>query len=336
MKQALLMMVFSATALVSAAQLQNRDSYQHMLRFSYDNDFINLAGKGTDNQYTGGMRFDYFYTKDHPSRFFLDRWMPKAGTNAVNTFGWGLVQVAFTPEDISKTEPEVDDYPYAGGLFATHTLYSYNSLRKFNIQTEWSLGITGPYSFAAETQEGLHRLIHYQLPRGWDYQVPTDLLLNFNITAEKMLWEAGRWLELSGGATVKVGTMEDAAHLYGLIRIGKMKPYYEGFMQQYGAPREQKGRRFQVYAVAKPGLYLTAYNAFVDGGVFTGKTEYYKQQHGEFIPYTTDHNIHPVIDAGLQLVSGKIAFSVTQKIMPTLLVGYQPHSVGNISFSVSW
>jgi lipid A 3-O-deacylase len=328
-------MAFAAAGFFSVVHAQERSSYGHMFRFYYDNDFINFAGKGTDNEYTGGMRLDYFYTKDHRSRFFLDRWMPKAGSNAVNTFGWSLMQVAFTPDDIKKIDPPVNDYPYAGGLFAIHSVYSSDPVRKINIQTEVSAGISGPFSYAAETQEGIHRWINYQLPMGWDHQMPTDLLLNLSITGEKLLWQQGRWLELSGGAALKVGTMEDAANVYGLIRIGKMDPYYDGFLSQNGSPRENKPHRFQIYAVARPGLYVTAYNAFVDGGVFAGKPDYYRQTHNETAPYKTDHTIHPVIDAGFQIVSGKIGLSLTQKIMSPLLKGYPPHAVGNFSFTVS-
>jgi lipid A 3-O-deacylase len=336
MKKVVFIVILVMNVFCSALHAQERSSYAHMFRFYYDNDFINLAGKGTDNEYTGGMRLDYFYTKNHPPRFFLDRWLPKAGRNAVNTFGWSLMQVAFTPDNIKKAAPDVNDYPYAGGLFAIHSMHSSDPLRRFNIQTEISVGISGPFSYAAETQEGIHRWINYQLPMGWDHQMPTDLLLNFSITGEKLLWQQGKWLEASAGAAIKAGTMEDAATVYGLIRIGKMAPYYDGFLSQNGSPRENKPRRFQVYAVARPGLYLTAYNAFVDGGVFAGKPAYYRQIHGDAVPYATDHNIHPVIDAGLQIVSGKISLSITQKIMPTLLKGYPPHAVGNFSFTVSW
>lgn len=330
------LMILLAIGCFSKLQAQERSSYNHMFRLYYDNDFINFQGKGTDNSYTFGTRLDYFYTKNHPSRFFLDRWMPKAGSGAVNTFGWSLMQVAYTPDDIITTEPDVDDYPYASGLFAIHSVYSSNPIQKFNIQTELSAGIIGPFSYANETQEGFHRWIKYQIPMGWDHQMPTDVLLNLSISGEKLVWQPGKWLEVSGGAGVKVGTMENAATVYGLIRIGKMESYYDGFLSQNGSPKENKPHRFQIYAVAKPGLYVTAYNAFVDGGVFAGKSDYYRHAKGEQQPYTTDHDIHPVIDAGLQIVSGKIGFSVTQKIMPTLLKGFPSHPVGNFALTVSW
>ncbi len=333
-------MVFVGVCLLfcfcTVTKAQDGGSYQHLFRFYYDNDFINVLGKGTDNEYTGGTRFDYFYTKTHDSRFFIDRWMPKAGGNSVNTFGWSIVQVGFTPDDIKKTDPDVNDYPYSGGIFAIHTLHSTNPLEKYNLQTELTAGLIGPYSYAAETQEGIHHWIHYQQPMGWDKQMPTDILLNLGITGEKLLWQPGKWMELSGGANLQAGTMVDGASIYGLLRIGNMNPYYDGYISQYGSPRKNKPHRSQIYITAKPGLSLTAYDAFVDGGVFTGRSAYYRvSSHGNQ-PYVTDKNVHAFIDAGLVIVTGKMSFSLTQKIMPPLLKGFGTHAVGNISITAGW
>lgn len=321
---------------VSLVHAQEQPAYAHLFRFYYDNDFINVAGKGTDRWYTGGIRLDYFYTKKDPSPSFLNRWMPRAGTDAVNTYGWSLMQMAYTPDQIKKTDPDVNDYPYAGGLFLVHTLHSSDPVKKMILQTELIGGLLGPYSYAAETQEGIHRWIHYQLPMGWDYQMRTDLLLNLNLTAERSVWEAGKWLEVNAGGNIRLGTMEDAANIYGMIRVGKMSPYYDGYLSQYGSPRANKPHRSQMYLTIKPGLSITAYNAFVDGGVFTGRPDYYRTSHEGADPYITDKGIHPFADAGLVYTSGKTSVSLSQNVMAPLVKGLPLHPFGNFSFTVSW
>lgn len=315
---------------------QEKPTYSRLFRFYYDNDFINVAGKGTDRWYTGGIRLDFFYTKKGTSRSILNRWMPKAGTEAVNTYGWSLMQMAYTPDEIKKKEPDVNDYPYAGGLFLVHTLHSSDPQKKMMIQTELIGGVLGPYSYAAETQEGIHRWIHYQLPMGWDHQMRTDLLLNLNLTAERSLWETGNWLEVNAGGNIRLGTMEDAANIYAMIRVGKMDPYYDGYLSQYGSPRANKPHRSQIYLAIKPGLSITAYNAFVDGGVFTGRSSYYKVSHESIDPYTTDKGIHPFADASVVYAAGKISLSLSQKVMAPLVKGFPLHPFGNFSFTVSW
>src|SRR3954468_2694061 len=70
-----------------------------MFRIYEDDDFLNITGNGTDNAYTNGLRFDLFYIKQKPSRFFIDHLMPKAGSSSINVFGWNVTQLMFTPNN---------------------------------------------------------------------------------------------------------------------------------------------------------------------------------------------------------------------------------------------
>ena len=212
------------------AQEMKEEAPTFLFRIYEDNDFINSRGLGTDDAYTNGTRFDLFYTKKHSSRHGIDKLLPKAGENSVDTYGWGIMQLMFTPRDISKTEYQPDDYPYSGALIATHTLYSYNPVKKFDLQTELVAGVIGPASFAEETQIFVHRLIHYQRPMGWDHQFRNDLLININMTAERQLAAWGH-MEIIGGGQVFAGTMLNGVAIYPLIRVGKMTPYFQGYMR---------------------------------------------------------------------------------------------------------
>src|SRR5260221_4892787 len=127
-----------------------------LFRIYEDNDFLNIRGNGTDNSYSNGTRFDFFYSKTKRSRFFIDRLMPKAGDSSINVYGWSLMQIMVTPNDISTAQYQPDDYPYAGALFVTHSLHSYNAVKKYSFQTELVAGIRGPASFAKEFQTLFH------------------------------------------------------------------------------------------------------------------------------------------------------------------------------------
>ena len=163
---------------ISAQRTQPR----YMVKIYEDNDFYNIQGHGTDNSYTNGTRLDFFYTKEKRSGFFIDRIIPVAGVNSVNTYGWGIMQIMVTPNDIGKTEYQANDYHYAGALYVTHTLYSYNEQKKYNFQTELIAGIRGPGTYAGETQTAIHKMIGYQEPMGWDNQLSTIPLINVNFT----------------------------------------------------------------------------------------------------------------------------------------------------------
>src|ERR1700748_1549253 len=97
---------------------QATDPPSHMFRIYEDNDGINILGQGTDDAYTNGTRIDYFYTLRHRSRLFLDKVLPHAGDSSVNVYGWGLMQVMYTPDDISNPDYQPDDYPWSGALTA--------------------------------------------------------------------------------------------------------------------------------------------------------------------------------------------------------------------------
>jgi hypothetical protein len=148
--------------------LRNQPS---IFRVYEDNDFFNINGHGTDKSYSDGTRLDFFYQKKNKSRFFLDKLMPNAGDSSKNIYGWSLMQIMITPTDICAKEFQHNDYAYAGALFALHSLYSYNAQKKYGFQTEILAGVRGPASFAKQVQTGVHELIDYQKPEGWDNQL---------------------------------------------------------------------------------------------------------------------------------------------------------------------
>jgi len=338
-----------------------------LFRIYEDNDFINIRGQGTDDAYTNGTRIDLFYTKNRPSRWWVDRNLPKAGDSSINVFGWGLEQLMFTPNDISKSSYQPDDYPYSGALLATHTLYSYNPLKKYDLQTEIVVGVMGPASLARQTQEAVHRLIHYQKPMGWDHQFRNDLLLNINFTAEKQLAQkqlsvAGPSVEVIGGGQVFYGTMLNGVAVYPLIRIGKMTPYFKGYLSQYSSGKHRGSRRkdkLQAYFVIKPEATLIFTNALLEGGLFTsnpnktppvkdvakdpGAADPSAQADGEthsaaqpFEPYHDLHKLVYSINYGAVLVSGNFSISFIQNTSSSMMKGLYNHEVGNITLYVSW
>jgi len=306
----------------------------HLFRLYEDNDFINIAGKGTDKGYTNGTRFDYFYRPKAPSRFFLDKWFPTAGADAVNTFSYSLMQVMLVPKDISKPQPDKNDWPYAGALVISHSMYSSHPDRKQAIQTEITAGVIGPLSLAEQLQTWVHSIIGYTRPRGWDKQMPNDVLLNINVQAEKMIWQPGRALELMGGGQVQAGTMLDGASLHLLLRTGNMRPYFDSYFDQFASARG-RGRRLQYYLFVKPAIQWWTFNALLQGGIFSGKSRYYAgiDSKGQS---PSLKNITGTVDIGIVLVMGNVSLSVIQKELSPLIHQVADQAIGNISLTVSW
>lgn len=315
---------------ISYAQSSD-SSGRYMFRIYEDNDFLDVRGNGTDNSYTNGLRFDLFYTKKKRSRFFIDRLMPKAGDGSVNVFGWSLTQLIVTPNDIGVTQYQPDDYPYAGALFTTHSLYSFNAERKYGFQTEIVAGIRGPASLAKEFQTSFHSIIQNGKPMGWDNQLDTYPLLNINFTAEKQLLAIGNFIELIGGARLSAGSFLDAFSIYPMIRIGRMAPYFNGYLSQFGS-YYKKGRKIktQFYLVAKPVSTFVLHNALVHGKRMNDGTT-----PGDQSTRRIRHRLSEV-QFGAVISHGKFALSYLQTHSTEYNKGLYRHNWGNVSLYYKW
>lgn len=303
-----------------------------LFRVFEDDDYLNISGHGTDKSYSDGTRFDFFYEKKNKSRFFLDKLMPNAGDCSKNIYSWGLMQVMITPTDISAKEYQPNDYAYAGALFAMHSLYSYNKEKKYSFQTEVLAGVRGPASFAEQVQTGFHKMINYTTPEGWDNQLRNMPLLNINFQAEKQFFSVGNFMEVNGGALLRTGSLMDVAFAYPMIRIGKMSPYFDGYINQFGSfNRNQSHLKTQYYFVFKPMGSFVAYDA-----LFQGKRE---NENSYPVKYVNESKIqHFVSDIQFSAViaHGNFGLSYTQTYTNQFKKGMYNHSVGNASLYFRW
>lgn len=329
---------------------EQQASPTRLLRIYEDNDFMNVRGQNTDDAYTAGTRIELFYTKSHPSRSLLDRTLPKAGDSSVNIFGWGVMQLIFTPDDIGDPEYQPNDYPWSGVLAATHTLYSYNPQKKYDFQTELVLGVVGPAALAGPTQKFIHRIMQFEQPQGWDHQFRNALLLNINFTAEKQLVALGRNVEVIGGGQVYFGSMQNSIAVYPLIRIGRLTSYFNGFFSQYTGSGSKRRNRLQAYFILKPQTQLMFSNASLQGGLFStnpnlkeGKgvsTTGVPPQDGTVNqtpqPYHDLRCVNYSVSYGAVLSAGNFGVSFTQTTASSMLKGLYSHDVENLSVYFAW
>lgn len=310
-----------------------------MFRAYEDNDLFNVVGGITDRGYTNGTRFDYFYINNRPSRFFLHRIMPKAGDGSINTYGFGIMQVMITPKNILRRIPQRNDYPYSGSLFATHSLYATNPIKKYSWQSEYLLGVLGPPSLAQQTQESMHHLVGYFKPNGWDYQLKTDLLLNMRVAGEKQLAHIKKGLELIGGAQAFAGTALNGLSAWSTLRFGKMEPYFNGLLSRFATPYERRSRQ-QIYFIVRPAVELTLSNAFIGGGIFNRKNRVIPEPDPN---YGDEENALMVrervvakCDYGMVVSSGRVGISYTLTSMTQMVKGTGHQETSNISFYLAW
>ncbi|MBS0025696.1 lipid A-modifier LpxR family protein [Chitinophaga sp. 22321] len=314
-------------AFVTAVSGQITQDATKQLRIYEDDDFFNIWGRGTDRGYSNGSGASYLYMKEKKS-VFLDKWiLAKAGPNAINVYEWGLMQVMITPNQIADSSFIPSDFYYAGALFATHGLTSYNPEKKYSLHSEFVFGVLGPWALAKETQTFFHHLIGYQSPMGWEYQVPNAPLINYNFTYERMLWDRIKSLEILGSVNIRAGTMTSGISALSYIRFGIFNPYF-GNRNLATATR----RRFQLYAIARPQFSFTAYNALLQGGIFKSRDTNFEQLEGNQKTHMRRFSIG--MDYGIAIVVNRMSLSYTQKTHTEWMSGTGKHSVGNITLLI--
>ncbi|WP_333820832.1 lipid A deacylase LpxR family protein [Ohtaekwangia sp.] len=320
--------IFMLMNLSVNAQKQERN---HLFRVYEDNDFFNLIGNNTDRAYTNGTRFDFFQKAKTKQRSFLYKLWPKAGPSSTNFTGWSIAQLMVTPNDISVASYQSNDYRYSGALFVARSFYSYDPVRKFSFQTEALAGVRGPQAMAKQTQTVVHKMINSGVPQGWNNQLGTQALLNLTFTAERNLLAWKHIVELNAGVQGRVGSAMDAVLVYPVLRIGKMSPYFNGYIDQFGSYQDHgKPNKMQYYLILKPTSSFVAYNALLEG---TRKDRFGDKVQANEIPLA-----HKVLDVqgGIVIAYGNLSASYLLTRSTAYEKGLYEHRFGTLELYYKW
>ncbi len=329
MKKSLLLLVMYTSTLQAFSQQAN--SKKNFFRLYEDNDGINFFKEGTDWGYTNGTRLDIFSEKEKKMTGFFSRLATSAGPQSITTAGGGLMQVMISPKKTNPAIPDKNDYSYAGGLFFIYTVHSANAVKKLNVQTEWLAGVMGPSSFAKEAQIFLHRIIKDPRPNGWNYQLPTDLLLNYRLTVEKLVAAKGS-IGLIGGGSISGGTLSDGLSCFAILRFQKNAPYFSGLRTQYFSANNRKPG---IAISIKPALDVVFYNALLDGGLFN-KQSPVNDKNSRYANNLERNIVAGHIDLSLMVSYRDFSIALTQKKISPGYRNYSAHQVGNISLYIGW
>jgi hypothetical protein len=357
MKRYLLLSLFILSIGRTSAQYRPAagEGVTRLFRVYEDNDGINAFGHSTDDAYTNGTRLDLFYRPAHRPHGLLGRWAPQAGDSSIDVYGWGLMQLMYTPKDISQTDFQPDDYPYSGAIIATHTRYSYNPIKRYDWQTELVMGAIGPVSLAHQTQSIVHRLTGFMQPMGWGTQFRNALLFNVNITGEKQLAAEGDAVRIIGGGQVFAGMMQNGASVYPLILIGRTNGYFNGTFSQYTGYDREGRKEWQIYFLVKPQLAYFLTNALLEGAPFTTNPNLRgspdnkptgpqasaarNAQQPPPPPPPAAPALQPWVGSlsfGTVLSHGNFGLSFLQNISSATLKRLYSHEVGNVSLYFAW
>ena len=246
----LLLILFFLISIVSSSssQINIREGNDPHFIFTWENDVLFY----TDYYYSQGLGFRISVPalKKNPVNYILPSFK-----DYESTYSLSLIQQMYTPLEIRDSVVRIDDRPYAGLIYLRSEKLSINYDRKFLLRTSLDLGIRGPYSFASNAQYYYHKIGDIVLPQGWQYQMSTLPIVNYNIAIIKQLYKPSEHIDFNGLAEVRMGTINVDLSMGASIKAGL---YKGSFSKKYD-------RKFQLSAKFSAFAKFVAYNGTMQG-----------------------------------------------------------------------
>lgn len=308
--------------------IAQKNNELQFMKLSEDDDFLNFRGEGTDRAYTSGLKFEMYYSKRKAPRFPSNLLMKVSGQDVDNLYGWGISQNIYTPNEIDKTTIQYGERPYCGITYATHSLVSISMERKQKLTTGLSLGIIGKYSFAGDAQSIFHGLINYQKPLGWDNQIKTDVIINYGILYEHLLFNPTPNLEVIGNLAANAGTLVNNIGLGVQFRAGIFNQYFSKYERPaYNPKKAGNGNRkvFQFYLFMKLNGTAVMDDATLQGGFFSHRSSPYVISKDSISRFVMQY------EYGFMLSHKRFGFSFSEKLRTAEFKGTYAQQVGNIT-----
>ncbi len=220
---------------------------------SYDNDFFTA----TDRNYTQGYSFMLRHPglKNNPLYYiFLN------AKNAHNRYGVGFEHIGFTPRQIGSPLIQFGDRPFAASAMIKSYKISIDTLKRYRLVSSLNIGVIGPAAFGKEIQTGIHRAIDNVIPQGWQHQISNDIVLNYEVSINYQLLRLSNNLSLEGTGSMRVGTLYTNISTGLISTLGIVNSPFTS---------NTSNKRFQIYLYAHPQVRLVAYDASLQGGLFT-------------------------------------------------------------------
>lgn len=236
-----------------------------ILEIYFDNDFWDY----TDYYYTNGIRLGFI----HPifSNSPLSYLLVSNATNGLDYYGVQLVQHMYT-----GSQPKVDttipgDRPWAAYSIIGQYAISFDWAKKIKHESEINIGVLGPKSGGGFLQDLVHTVLpNNSPPEGWENQIKTDIILDYQYRINTSLFEA-KYFESYLKASVQVGTLRDNLKWGIGAKYGVFTPFYKDFQNQAYQKKVQK-TYFSIFGDIE--TQLIGYDATLQGGV-TDRTSIY-------------------------------------------------------------
>lgn len=229
-----------------------------------------------DRDYTNGIEFNWSPSADrdaaHPD--WLTGSLPAFFAKDDLGASYSLGQMMFTPEDTKASDPPSDMRPYAGYLYGAIALTGRTQGREDQLRIQ--LGMIGPASLAADSQDLVHRIRGFDLPQGWHTQLRDEpgLVISYRRMNDLASIDSRgeRIFDLAANYGGAVGNVFDYVDAGLTARLGFGLPADSGPPQidpsRPGSRLYQPQAEFGAYIFAGIQGRAVARNLFLDGNSF--------------------------------------------------------------------
>lgn len=182
-----------------------------------------LFGKGTDQNYTNGIRVGWFEAGRKPPGITerVDEFIPFLDVNDTTSVTYSLGHNLYTPDDIGSPEQDPDDRPWAAFVYASMGMVTLDE--DYLDEYEITLGLVGPAALGEQIQKSVHDVVGSPEPHGWDNQLKNEpgLILSWQRRWPKSLREdlAGTYLSLAPHTGLTVGNIYTYANAGATFKI---------------------------------------------------------------------------------------------------------------------
>lgn len=246
--------------------------------FAFDNDV--LVPGSRDQDYTYGINFTQTGSKAHAASvslnkplLVLDEWLgnERNSLSMQETFSREIGLFGFTPEDISTSQANPSDRPYASLIYISSSREQIDLVDNVAWKSTLTLGALG-LNVVGELQNVVHEVTSSERPQGWDNQISDggELTGRYVIARQKFLEGFSDNLEVKSTIQASAGYLTEASWSLS-FRKGRIHSPWSSFNPELASYGEKSSYSSNAKAVneryfwAGVALKARAYNAFLQG-----------------------------------------------------------------------
>ena len=218
--------------------------------------------KNTDRYYSNGILLHYRFIPKSSTW-----WGKRKNLDRKRIIDIELSQKFYTPVNLTLTDFEDFDRPYAGWLYAGLTINDFPSAHQ-RLEYGVELGTTGRPSGAEAFQTWYHATVGFPRPRGWGFQVASELAMNFKAKYQHQFSIVDGKFDLVTTSSAMLGSAFTNVVQYADLRVGRLQPLNEsGFANAMIGQRTEEFRN-HFYFFTGYGYQWTIHDITIQGSLW--------------------------------------------------------------------